>query len=59
MDSHNNSAVLNISGSSPAINDGQEKEQLGMMSMSPHAMDDPAKTSLEGQLVREVLYGTR
>eukprot|EP00092_Neocalanus_flemingeri_P011414 GFUD01012300.1.p1 GENE.GFUD01012300.1~~GFUD01012300.1.p1 ORF type:complete len:1967 (-),score=283.48 GFUD01012300.1:286-6186(-) len=50
----NTSAVLNITSSSPAIHDKDTS-----LANSSHHSEDFSKANLEGQLVREVLYGTR
>jgi len=50
----NTSAVLNITSSSPAIHDRDTS-----LASTSHTSEDFSKVNLEGQLVREVLYGTR
>ena len=50
----NASAVLNITSSSPAIHDRDSS-----ISNTSNISEDYSKANIEGQLVREVLYGTR
>ena len=51
----NTSAVLNISGSTPAVTEHRDSS----LSNLSHGSEEGGKGTLEGQLVREVLYGTR
>ena len=55
----NTSAVLNISSASPGVGDRAERE-TSLANISHNSSDlDMYKANLEGQLVREILYGTR
>ena len=52
----NTSAVLNISSASP----GMGERETSLANISHNSSDlDMYKANLEGQLVREILYGTR